>query len=113
MIPIPVSGWSIGLLLYDNELLGDTFGEKRRYIRLGLLISALFLVLIAIYFNKDYLDYREIWQLSVLGTSLLIVNIVFIWHLEHNRVTAVEEQSPPIADMAGFGEFYGPTKPPS
>ena len=102
---IDVSGWAIGLLFYKNELLGDIAGHNRRYIRLGLILSAFLLIIIAIYFNKDYLDFREIWQLSILASILLIGNIFFVWYLEHNRSLAREKLSPPITDRTALSNF--------
>lgn len=103
---IPSSQWSFGLMFYKNELLSDTSAINERYIKMALLLSAFFLIIIAIYFNKDYLDRTEIWQLSVLATLLLIFNIVLIGYLEHtgSREVMVEE-SPPIADMSSLGSF--------
>ena len=103
---IPSNNWGIGLSFSKNELLGDASGMKHRYIKLALLLSAFLLTIIAIYFNKDYLDRQEIWQLSILATILLIANIVLIGYLEHtgNRTINAEE-SPAISDMSSLGSF--------
>lgn len=103
---IPSAGWGIGLMFYKNELLGDTAALNHRYIKMSLLLSAFFLILIAIYFNKDYLDRQEIWQLSLLATVLLIFNILLIGYLEHTGSRRiVNDESPPIADMTSLGSF--------
>ncbi|QLG43859.1 PDC sensor domain-containing protein [Costertonia aggregata] len=103
---IPSSDWGIGLMFYKNELLDSTSALNHRFIKLALLLSAFLLIIIAIYFNKDYLDRQEIWQLSILATILLISNIFLIGYLEHtgSRKTTLEE-SPPIADINSLGSF--------
>ncbi|MGB6153762.1 MAG: cache domain-containing protein [Pricia sp.] len=103
---IATSDWGIGLLFSKDELLGSRAAFNHRYIRLALLISAFLLIIIAIYFNKDYLDRQEIWQLSGLATLLLISNNIFIGYLEHTgnrRINA--DESLPIADMTSLSNF--------
>ncbi|WP_298481148.1 cache domain-containing protein [uncultured Maribacter sp.] len=103
---IPSNNWGIGLAFSKNELLGSKAELNHRYIKLTLLLSAFLLIVIAIYFNKDYLDRQEIWQLSFLATVLLIFNIVLVGYLEHTgsrRMTDAE--SPPISDISSLGSF--------
>ncbi|QCX00270.1 hypothetical protein FGM00_09160 [Aggregatimonas sangjinii] len=102
---IPTSDWGLGLQFLKKELVGNTSERNHRYIKLALLFSALLLILIAIYFNKDYLDVGEIWQLSILASTLIILNIGFIWYLQHTGTRAFEEQSPPISTTSGLENF--------
>ena len=103
---IPTSDWGIGLLFYKNDLLGDTTELNRRYIKIALVLSAFFLILLAIYFNKDFLNEREIWVLSVLGSILLLVNIVLIGYLQHSsNQSHSTNKSPPLTDVASLNSF--------
>lgn len=103
---IPSNGWGIGLAFSKNELLGSKAALNHRYIKLTLFFSAFLLMIIAIYFNKDYLDRREIWQLSILATILLIFNILLVGYLEHNGSRRISsDESPPITDVASLGSF--------
>lgn len=103
---IPSSGWGIGLSFSKNELLGNTSSINHRYIKLALFVSAFLLMIIAIYFNKDYLDRQEIWQLSFLATILLISNIILIGHLEHNGNRRIHtDESPALSDLSSLGSF--------
>ncbi|MDY7393613.1 cache domain-containing protein [Aureibaculum sp. 2210JD6-5] len=103
---IPSNGWGIGLSFSKNELLDSKSALNHRYIKLALLISAFLLIIIAIYFNKDYLDRQEIWQLSILATVLLIFNILLIGYLEHTGSRRINtDESPAISDMASLGSF--------
>ncbi len=103
---IPANNWGIGLVFSKNELLGSKAPLNHRYIKLTLFFSAFLLIIIAIYFNKDYLDRREIWQLSLLATVLLIFNILLIGYLEHTGSRRVHaDESPPIADVSSLGSF--------
>ena len=103
---IPSNGWGIGLAFSKNELLGSKAALNHRIIKLALFLSSFLLIIILIYFNKDYLDRQEIWQLSLFATILLIFNIVLVGYLEHTgsrRVNA--DESPPIADASSLGSF--------
>ncbi len=103
---IPSSGWGIGLLFYKNDLLEDQLALNRRYIKMALLFSAFLIFLIAIHFNKDYLDQTEIWQLSILASILLLSNIWLIGYLKHTTLpTSNPKQSPPIVDNASLNGF--------
>lgn len=103
---IPSNGWGIGLSFSKNELLGNKSSLNHRYIKLALLLSAFLLMIIAIYFNKDYLDRQEIWQLSILATVLLIFNILLIGYLEHTGSRRINnDESPAITDTASLGSF--------
>ncbi|MFK8103030.1 MAG: hypothetical protein AB8G15_10915, partial [Saprospiraceae bacterium] len=103
---IPSSGWGIGLLFYKNDLLEDQLALNRRYIKIALLISAFLIFLIAIHFNKDYLDKTEIWQLSILASILLLSNIWLIGYLKHTTLPVSNpKQSPPIVDNASLNSF--------
>ncbi len=103
---IPSSGWGIGLLFYENDLLGDYQLMNRKFIRFAIWLSLLFVCILAIYFNKDYLDEGEIWQLSIVASLLLLGNICLIGYLQHNAFYGhSEEESPPITDMTSLSSF--------
>ena len=103
---IPTSDWGIGLMFYKNDLLNDTTALNHRYIKIALLLSAFFLILLAIYFNKDFLDRREIWILSIVSSFFVLTNIVLVSYLQHtsNR-TRSEIESQPITDIATLHSF--------
>lgn len=103
---IPASGWSIGLLFYKQDMLSDAESLNRRYIQLALVFSFMFLGFLAIYFNKDFLDEQEIWQLSIVGAFLLLANIVLICYLQHTtKVVKAQEFSQPIVDLTSLSNF--------
>ena len=103
---IPTSGWGIGLLFFESDLLLDRAAMHRRYIHLALLLSLVFVCLLAIQYNKDYLDEGEIWRLSLVSSVLLLANIVLIGVLRH-RGDQVDDLrgSPPIIDMSSLSTF--------
>ncbi len=103
---IPTSNWGIGLLFYKNDLLRDTDELNHRYIQIALLLSSFFLMLLAIYFNKDYLDKREIWILSTLSSLLLVANIVLIGYLQHtSNLSHSKNESLPLTDLSTLSSF--------
>ena len=105
---IPASGWGIGLSFYKEDLLGNAASPNRRYINMVMTVSLFFVVLLALYFGRDRLDRREIWELSIVSTLLLLANICFVGYLEHttSRAHGVDE-SPPVIDLTSLGQFVG------
>ncbi len=103
---IPASGWGIGLYFLQNDLLNDATQLNRRYLRLALILSLLFLCLLAIYYNKDYLDEGEIWRLSMVSSVLLLANIFLVAYLQHHTPqNSVNRKSPPIIDLMSLSSF--------
>ena len=103
---IPTSDWGIGLLFYKNDLLNDTTALNHRYIKIALVLSLFFLILLAIYFNKDFLDRREIWILSIVFSFFLITNIVLIAYLQHSTSRTIQKtESLPITDISTLDNF--------
>ncbi len=103
---IPSSDWRIGLLFFENDLLADHELMNRKFIQLAIWLSLFFVCLLAIYFNKDYLNQKEIWQLSIVGSLLLLGNICLIGYLQHTTFYGhSEEKSPPIIDLTSLGSF--------
>lgn len=103
---IPVSDWGIGLLFFEDDLLGDSQLLNRKYIQLSIWASLFFICLLAIYYNKDYLDQREIWLLSIVSSLLILGNIFLVGYLQHTSVyTDSEANSPPITDLTSLSSF--------
>lgn len=103
---IPTSNWGIGLMFYEDNLLGDNQALNRRYIRFTIFLSLFFICILAIYFNKDYLSESEIWQLSLVASLLLIGNSFLIGFLQHTTAPAHEgEKSQPIIDLTALSSF--------
>ena len=103
---IPSSNWSIGLSFFKNDILGDTKERDRRIIRLALLFSFFIILVLASYFIKDYLDEREIWILSGLGSVLLLYILLLVGYLQHrSEEVQTKEETPPIVDVASLGKF--------
>jgi len=103
---IPTTGWGIGLLFYKGDMLEDGLTLNRKYIRLAIWASLLFLCVLGIYFNKDYLDEGEIWTLSILSSILLLMNILFVGYLQHTDNHAQKgEKSQPITDLTSLSKF--------
>ena len=103
---IPSSGWGIGLQFVKKDLMKDPLAINRRYIRLALTFSFFLIFVIAIYYNKDYLDRQEIWRLSIIASLLLIANIFLVGYLQHSTSRILEaKESPPITDIASLSQF--------
>ena len=99
---IPTSGWGIGLVFYRNSLLQDGKILNRKYIRLSIFLSLLFICLLTIFYNRDHLDRREIWTISILSSLILLFNIIFIGFLQHGSAIHADNASPPIVDISSL-----------
>lgn len=99
---IPTSGWGLGLVFYRNSLLQDGKILNRKYIKLALYLSMLFIVLLTIFYNRDHLDSGEIWTISALSTLVFLFNIIFIGYLEHGSAVTADNASPPIVDVSSL-----------
>lgn len=98
---IPASNWGIAILLYRNDILGGDNHIKRKTIRISLTVSLLCLLLITLYFNRDFLSVLELWQLSSLASIVLFANIILIGFLQHRDTYNLEKiNSPPVTDQA-------------
>ena len=103
---IPVSDWGVGLLFYKKDLLNDATELNRRYVKMALALSAFLLMLLAIYFNKDYLDKGEIWALSVVTSVFLLANIVLVTTLQHTtKQTQTSNSGMPVTDISTLDRF--------
>ena len=96
---IPTSGWGLGLVFYRNSLLQQGKILNRKYIKLSLFLSVLFICLLTIFYNRDHLDRMEIWTISILSTLIFLFNIIFIGYLEHSSAVTADNASPPIVDV--------------
>lgn len=103
---IPSSGWGIGLLFFKQDLLSDYKALNRRYIRIALVLSLVFVCFLAIYYNKDHLDEGEIWRLSIVSIILLVANIILIGYLQHKTSDKKDlYRSSPIVDLTTLSNF--------
>lgn len=103
---ISTADWGIGLLFYEDDLLGDHQILNRKYIKLSIIMSLLFACILAIYYNKDYLDEKEIWILSGVISLLILGNIFLVGYLQHTSIHShISEESPPIIDLTSLGSF--------
>ncbi|MFK7936418.1 MAG: cache domain-containing protein [Saprospiraceae bacterium] len=98
---IPTADWGLGVLFYKDDLLNDSTELNRMYIKISLVFSLFFVCLLAMYYNKDYLDEREIWSLSLVSSLLLLSNIVFIGYLQHtDRYVHAANESQPVTALS-------------
>lgn len=103
---IPTSEWMVGLVFFKNDLLSDGHLLNQKYIRLSIIFSLLFIAILAIYYNKDFLDEGEIWRLSILSSMLLMANLFLIGYLQHQvHHKKIESESAPMIDIGTIKSF--------
>ena len=96
---VPASQWGIGVLFFDDDLLGADRETKQRLIQIAITGSLVLFCFLGLYFNRDYLSTQEVWILSLFGSFILLANVFYIGYLEHiskdhNTIT----ESPPVID---------------
>jgi len=103
---IPASDYGLGLFFNKRDLSRDQLALNQRYIKMALTFSIFLVVLIALYFGRDDLDYKEIEILSLLSGTLLFANIFLIGALQHGLMdSASDDENPPIVDMTSLNAF--------
>lgn len=96
---VSASNWNIGVLFFEEDLLGPDVELKRKFINISLVVSLLLFCLLGVFFNRDYLSNKELWILSGFATIILLVNIFLVGYLEHTAPNAqVVSESPPVTD---------------
>lgn len=105
---IPLSDYGIGLFFTKTDLAGDQAAFNRRYIKMAITLSVFLIVLIALYFGRDDLDFVEIEVLSLLTSLVLGANIFLIGTLQHRlEASQATNGGPAIVDMTSLGNFIG------
>lgn len=82
--PVQPSQWLIGVSFFVDELARDILTLKRKKILLSIAICMTILFLLATFFVRDDLDTPELVTLSLLATTMLAGNILYIGQLQHN-----------------------------
>jgi len=100
---VPSSNWKIGVQFLKDDLTKNINVYKRKYINLLLALSLVFLLILAAFFNRDYLSVKEIWYLSFFSTVILLGNIFWIGYLQHTKAeTIFENRSPAITNYTAL-----------
>ena len=100
---VPASDWEIGVQFYKEDLLRNQHIYKKKYIKIATISSLLFLLLLAVFYNRDYLSNREIWYLSIISSGVLLGNIFLVGYLQHTKANAnIKNDSPPIIDKTAL-----------
>lgn len=100
------SDYRIGVIFYMRDVLGPDSQTSRRIINIALALSAFLINLTAMIFGRDYLDAREIEQLSWQATSMLIALVVLVGFLEHGRERVLDvNESAAIVDSTALGDY--------
>ena len=99
----PSANWKIAVLFYKNDLVKDPLNQKRKIVNVSLACSLLFIILLTIFYARDYLSNKEIWYLSFFTTVILLANIVLSGYLEHtSKIIDAANESPPITDQTSL-----------
>lgn len=103
---IKTADWRIGLFFYPDDLIDDSNSRRRKKIRMAIALSLLIISLLAIFYNKDHLDAREIRILSLLTTLLFIADLLFIGYQQHTSDRIVSDsESQAITDVGALDDF--------
>lgn len=105
---IKLSGWQVGVSFLRQDVLSainvSIDSTKRKVINLALCLSILFVLIVTIIFNRDYLSTTEIWVLSLIASVMLVANTLLIGVLQHaSNVDERKIHSPPLVNNVVLG----------
>ena len=103
---IETSGWGLGLAFFRNDLINAQKPTHRRFINMSLTLSLIFVIGLALYFGRDYLDRQEIEVLSLIAGVLLFANVFLVGALQHSlKAEIADNESPPIVANSALDAF--------
>ena len=103
---LKIADYRIGIKFYTDNLVGAPDQTSRRIMNIALVFSIFLVLLIAMIFGRDRIDRKEIEQLSVISTALLVGLIVLIGGLQHSKTQGFKaDESAPIINSSGLGAF--------
>ncbi len=80
--PVPMAGWSVGVVMDKNVLAMTPNQTKRSLITILLLLIATLFFLSILVFRVDHGQVWRLWVVSSLMGIFCVVAIAYIWHLE-------------------------------
>jgi len=75
------TGWKSVLVFAEDDLLGASDEGRRKIIRIGIVIGALLIALLALVQGLNGFSRAELWRMAVLISLVFVGNIVLIWYL--------------------------------
>ena len=103
---LDIADYRIGIKFYTDNLISAPDRTSRRIVNIALVFSIFLVLLTAMIFGKDKIDRKEIEELSVITTVLLVGLIVIIGGLQHSKTHEFNtDEGPAIIDSSGLGAF--------
>ncbi len=78
---IQYAHWNLGVVFIKNELLGNPLLLRRKMMHICFSLSALLLVGFCVLTRIHRIDQNKLWNLSIMVSSLIVINICIIWFL--------------------------------
>jgi hypothetical protein len=103
--PIPITGWSIGIVLNKDEFAPDTGMTIRQLLWIALALMAFLTSLSLLLFRADKGGPRRLWSVAISFSLLCILMMVFTWYLASSLEP---DHGIKIVDRAGLDRFLIP-----
>ena len=103
---VDTSGWGLGVAFFKSDLINAQKATHRRFINMMLTVSLIFVIGLALYFGRDYLDRQEIEVLSIIASLLLFANVFLVGAMQHSlKTTVAANESRPIVANSALDSF--------
>lgn len=99
------AGWGIGIVFFKQELLGKAHALKSKKTLIAAVIGLLLLFLALIGLRIWHFNPLKAWVVSGLTTFILLLNILYLWKLQHNDTEADGVESLVVTDHAVLNRF--------
>ncbi len=102
---IPSTNWSVGVVLFRDDIFGNTTRLTNKLTLLSLLLMSgvVFALVVALPPHRHQIS--QLWLLSMLVSGVLALGLVAIWLLEMQEVTVVQDTTPPLVTETSLQQF--------
>ena len=102
---IPSTNWSVGVVLFREDIFGDTVSLTNKLVLLSLLVmfGVIFALVVALPPRRHQVS--ELWLLSMSVSGVLALGLLAIWLLEMQEVTVVQDTTPPLVTETSLQQF--------
>ncbi|USR91684.1 hypothetical protein NEA10_02860 [Phormidium yuhuli AB48] len=102
---IPTTNWSVGVVLFRDDILSDTVSLTKKLIFLNLLVmlGVVFALVVALPPRRD--DISRLWLLSRSVSGVLALGLLVIWLLEMEEAAIDQEITRPLVTESSLLQF--------
>ncbi|MFP4651375.1 MAG: hypothetical protein ACLFM4_02985 [Phormidium sp.] len=102
---IPATNWSVGVVLFRDDIFGDTVSLTNKLVLLSLLLTSgvVLALVVALPPHRDRIS--QLWLLSMSVSGVLALGLLAVWLLEIQQVSVVQNTTPPLVTETSLQQF--------